>query len=182
MNVEQLQALDFSILYWIQDHLRCPLLDAVMPRLTLLGEMGMIWILLALVMIFWKRHRRGGIALAVGLLCSLLVGNLLLKPLAARPRPCWLDPSIQLLVELPRDFSFPSGHTLSGIIAATVLLRYDKRFGIPALILALLIAFSRLYLFLHFPSDVAAAILLGIPIGLAAGLLTERYCRRGDWV
>ena len=88
-----------------------------------------------------------------------------------------------LLVSMPRDFSFPSGHSLSGFIAAVILLRYDRRFGIPALILAILLAFSRLYLFLHFPSDVLAGILLGIGVGLAVSLLGDRFIRKKeDWV
>lgn len=165
---------DFSILYWIQAHLRCPALDWLMPKVSLLGDKGMIWILLALVMILWGKHRRGGYILAGGLACSLVLGNLLLKPLIARPRPCWLDESVPLLVAVPRDYSFPSGHTLSCFIAAVILLRYDRRFGIPALVLAVLIAFSRLYLFVHFPSDVAAGAVLGVLVGLGVSLLADR--------
>ena len=175
--------LDFSVLYWIQAHLRCGLLDCLMPKLTLLGELGAVWILLALVLTVTKRYRRCGLLLATGLLCSLLLGNLLLKPLVARPRPCWLDMGVTLLVAVPRDYSFPSGHSLSGFIAATVLLCQDKRLGVPALVLALLIAFSRLYLFVHFPSDVLAGILLGVAVGLGVSRMGDRLLRRkGDWV
>ncbi len=178
-----LQELDFSILYWIRDHLRCPALDWIMPKLTLLGELGAVWIILALMMVITGRFRRGGLTLAAGLLCSLLVGNLLLKPLVARPRPCWIDTAVALLVAVPGDYSFPSGHSLSGFIAAVILLRYDRRFGIPALVLAVLIAFSRLYLFVHFPSDVAAGLILGVGIGLAVSLLMEKLLRRREeWV
>ena len=178
-----LQELDFSILYWIQANLRCPFLDGLMPFVTALGEYGAVWILAALALIASKPHRRCGITLALGLICSLLLGNLLLTPLAARPRPCWLDETVTLLVAMPRDFSFPSGHSLSGFIAAVILLRYDRRFGIPALILAILLAFSRLYLFLHFPSDVLAGILLGVGVGLAVSLLGDRFIRKKeDWV
>ena len=178
-----LQKLDFSILYWIQDHLRCGLLDFLMPKLTLLGEAGAIWIALALVLLAIKRHRRTGLILAAGLICSLLLGNLLLKPLVARPRPCWLDTTVPLLISLPRDSSFPSGHSLSGFIAATVLLRQDRRLGVPSLILAVLLAFSRLYLFVHFPSDVLAGILLGVAVGLGLCYLADRLLRsRADWV
>lgn len=178
-----LQELEFSVLYWIQAHLRCPFLDGLMPWLSALGDYGAVWILAALALIAAKQHRRCGITLAVGLICSPIVGNLLLKPLAARPRPCWLDETVPLLVTVPRDFSFPSGHSLCAFIAAVILLRYDRRFGVPALILATLIAFSRLYLFLHFPSDVLAGILLGIGVGLGVSLLGDRFIRRKeDWV
>ncbi len=178
-----LQELDFSILYWIQANLRCPFLDKLMPWLSSLGDYGMIWIVAALALIAAKQHRRCGITLAIGLICSLLIGNLLLKPLVARPRPCWLDETVILLTAMPRDHSFPSGHSLSGFIAAAVLLRYDRRFGVPALALAVLLAFSRLYLFVHFPSDVLAGILLGIGIGLGVSYLGDRCIRRReDWV
>lgn len=101
----------------------------------------------------------------VGLLVGLLVGNICLKNLVARARPCWIDPGVPLLIGNPADYSFPSGHTLSSVIAATILYDTDKRFGIPAIILAVLIAFSRLYLYVHFPTDVLAAALLGVLIG-----------------
>lgn len=178
-----LQNLDFAVLYWIQENLRCPLLDWFMPKITLLGEFGAVWILLALGMILLQRHRRGGLTLAAGLICSLIIGNLILKPLAARPRPCWIDTAVELLVAVPRDYSFPSGHSLSAFIAATILLRYDRRFGVPALILAAVISFSRLYLFVHFPTDVLAGILLGVAVGLGVSLFLERHFRRReDWV
>jgi len=178
-----LQELDFSILYWIQANLRCGFLDWLMPRLTLLGEAGAVWIAAALVLLVFKRHRRAGLILAVGLICSLLLGNILLKPLAARPRPCWLDPGVELLIRIPGDYSFPSGHSLSAFIAATVLLRHDRRMGIPALVLAALLAFSRLYLFVHFPSDVLAGLILGVGIGLGVSCLGERFFRKKeDWV
>ena len=178
-----LQELDFSILYWMQAHLRCGFLDRIMPAISSLGNYGFIWIMIALAFLLLKQHRRCGITLAAGLICSPLIGNLLLKPLIARPRPCWLDETVVLLTALPRDYSFPSGHSLCACIAAVILMRYDRRFGIPALIMAVLIAFSRLYLFLHFPSDVLAGILLGVGVGLAVSLLGDRYIRRKeDWV
>lgn len=107
----------------------------------------------------------------MGLLAGLLVGNVALKHLVARSRPCWLDPSVQLLIATPTDYSFPSGHTLSSTIAATILAKTDRRFGYAAISLAVLIALSRLYLYVHFPSDVFAAALLGLLIGE----LTFRY-------
>ena len=87
----------------------------------------------------------------------MLVGNVCLKNLIARPRPCWLDSSVRLLIADPTDYSFPSGHTLSSVIGATILTKTDRRFGDAAIPLAALIAFSRLYLYVHFPSDVLAA-------------------------
>ena len=165
---EWITQLDFSILYWIQDNLRCGLLDFLMPKITFLGNAGLIWLLSAGILILLPKYRREGILLLAGLAVGVLVGNLAMKPLFARPRPCWVDPAVDMLVTVPRDFSFPSGHTLSSVIAATVLCVADRRFGIVAIPLALLIAFSRLYLFVHFPTDVLASLVLGVAIGLVA--------------
>ena len=100
-----------------------------------------------------------------GMLIGLIIGNLLLKNLIARERPCWIDSEISMLIAIPKDYSFPSGHTLSSTISAVVLMRERKYFGIPAIILAILIAFSRMYLFVHFPTDILGGMLLGILIG-----------------
>ena len=131
-------SMDWSILHWIRDVLTCPFLDFLMPKLTLLSNGG-----------------------AVG----VLVGNVCLKNLIARPRSCWLDSSVRLLTADPTDYSFPSGHTLSSGIGATILTKTDRRFGYAAIPLTALIAFSRLYLYVHFPSDVLAAAVLGVMIG-----------------
>ena len=164
-------AFDWAILHWIQNTLACPFLDAVVPKLTALGNGGVIWSLAGLVLLCTKKYRRQGMLVLLGLLAGLLVGNVALKHLVARSRPCWLDPSVQLLITVPADYSFPSGHTLSSTIAATILTRTDRHFGYAAIPLAVLIALSRLYLYVHFPSDVLAAALLGLLIGE----LTFRY-------
>ena len=138
-------SLDWSILHWIQNMLVCPALNFLMPKITLLGNGGMIWLLASGVLICTKKYRRQGILLLCGLAAGVLVGNVFLKNFVARPRPCWLDSSVRLLIANPTDYSFPSGHA-----------------AIP---LAALIAFSRLYLYVHFPSDVLAAAVLGVLIG-----------------
>ena len=158
-------ALDWGILHWIQNNITCPFLDAVVPKLTMLGNAGIIWILAGVLLLCTKKYRRQGALVLMGLLAGLLVGNVALKHLVARSRPCWLDPFVQLLIATPTDYSFPS------TIAATILTKADRRFGYVAIPLAVLIALSRLYLYVHFPSDVFAAALLGLLIGE----LTFRY-------
>ena len=149
-------SIDWSILHWVRDVLTCPFLDFLMPKLTLLSNGGAVWLL------------------AVG----VLVGNVCLKNLIARPRPCWLDSSVRLLIADPTDYSFPSGHTLSSVIGATILTKTDRRFGYAAIPLAALIAFSRLYLYVHFPSDVLAAAVLGVMIGELAFYADRRWTER----
>lgn len=165
---------DWSILYGIQEHIRCAFLDAVMPVITLLGDAGIVWIIAALAMMFTKKLRRTGVIMAIGLVVGVLIGNLLLKNLMARERPCWLDESVLMLVKVPKDFSFPSGHTLASVISATVLVFADRRFAFAAIPLAVLIAFSRLYLFVHFPSDVFCGALLGLAVGVFAWFIGGR--------
>lgn len=149
-------SIDWSILHWVRDVLTCPFLDFLMPKLILLSNGGAVWLL------------------AVG----MLVGNVCLKNLIARPRPCWLDSSVRLLIADPTDYSFPSGHTLSSVIGATILTKTDRRFGYAAIPLAALIAFSRLYLYVHFPSDVLAAAVLGVMIGELAFYADRRWTER----
>ena len=164
--IEWITRLDFSALYRIQDVFRCSFLDFLMPKITFLGNAGLIWLLTTGVLIFIPKYRRAGILLLAGLAIGVLAGNIVMKNLFARPRPCWIDTAVQLLVSEPKDYSFPSGHTLSSVIAATVLTAADRRFAFVAIPLAALIAFSRLYLFVHFPTDVLASIVLGIAIGI----------------
>lgn len=170
-----IQTVDFRILDWIQANLRTDWLDWLMPRLSWLGNAGLIWIVLAACFLLRRTQRRWGIAMAVGLVGSLVVCNLLLKNTVARPRPCWINQEIELLISVPRDYSFPSGHTMSGIIASVVLLHYHRAVGAAALTLALLVAFSRLYLYVHFPTDVLAGALMGVLVGLAAVTFCEGF-------
>ena len=149
-------SIDWSILHWVRDVLTCPFLDFLMPKLILLSNGGAVWLL------------------AVG----VLVGNVCLKNFIARPRPCWLDSSVRLLIADPTDYSFPSGHTLSSVIGATILTKTDRRFGYAAIPLAALIAFSRLYRYIHFPSDVLAAAVLGVMIGELAFYADRRWTER----
>lgn len=116
--------------------------------------------------------------LLAGLAVGVLVGNVCLKNLIARPRPCWLDDSVMMLISSPTDYSFPSGHTLSSVIGATVLTKTDRRFGWAAIPLAAVIVFSRLYLFVHFPSDILAGAILGVIIGEAVYRIGMRCGRR----
>lgn len=165
---------DQTLLYWIHDNLSCGLLDLLMPKLTMLGDGGAVWLLAAGGMLCTKKYRRQGLILLAALAAGVLVGNVCLKNLIARPRPCWLDNSVRLLVSSPTDYSFPSGHTLSSAIGAAVLTKTDRRLGWAAIPIAAVIAFSRLYLFVHYPSDILTGAVLGAAIGLAAHRIGTR--------
>lgn len=153
--------MELQFLYMLQE-LHTEWLDKLMVFITSLGDGGIVWWTIALGMTFSKKTRRCGFTMMAGMALSYLLGNLLLKNLIARPRPCAVDPSVQLLIPYPSEFSFPSGHTLHGFTAATVIFLYFRKIGIGALLLAAAIAFSRMYLFVHYPTDILGGMILGI--------------------
>lgn len=167
--------IDFSILYMIQS-IRCGFLDVVMPFLSSLNNHGEIWIAVGVILLCTKRYRTAGFSVLIGLLLGLIFGNGILKHLIARPRPCWLNMEVPLLIPVPDDFSFPSGHTLSSFIAVFLLAKTDKRFGYASIPLAVLIAFSRLYLFVHFPTDILGGIALAAVISFIVWQGKKRIC------
>lgn len=167
---------DLSVLDWIQAHLRCQVFDAIVPKITFLGEAGWIWILLAVVLLARKKTRPLGLAVGVALLLDLLLCNCLIKPLVARPRP-YTFRQIELLVREPRDYSFPSGHTAASFAAAGALLFSRCRNWWAAMLLAVLIALTRLYLYVHYPTDVLAGALLGLLCGFFGAVLEKKKDR-----
>lgn len=170
--------LEFALLDWMQVHLRCGFLDTVMPLASSLCDHGEIWILLAVILLAIRRTRRQGAALSCGLVLDLVSCNLLLKPLFGRVRPFVLQPAVILLVEPPLDASFPSGHTAASFAAVFALKASGSPLWKPALALALVIAFSRLYLYVHWPSDVLGGALLGIAAGWTGAMLAEIIARQ----
>lgn len=154
--------IDNSILDFIQNNLRCSLLDKIMPIITSLGNIGLLWIIIAIILLITKKYRKYGIIMGIALIIMLIFGNGILKNLFQRVRPYIANGFNDLLISKPIDTSFPSGHTYASFASAGVLYYMNKKVGIAAYILASLIAFSRLYLYVHYPSDVLAGIILGI--------------------
>lgn len=162
-----LAEIELSILNFIQEYIRSPLGDVVIPFITRLGDAGIIWILLAAGLLIYPKTRRVGAVVALSLALEALACNVILKPLVARTRPFDLV-EISLLIPKPEDFSFPSGHTGAAFACVGGLYWTKSKLWIPAAVLGGLIAFSRLYLHVHFPTDVAAGIILGLISGWAA--------------
>jgi undecaprenyl-diphosphatase len=155
--------MDMAILYGIQSCLGCPFLDTVMPYVTMLGEHGAVWLVIGIGLMISKKYRMWGAVMLVAMASAYLIGEELVKPLVARPRPFDIDTAYRLLIQAPSGYSMPSGHTSASFAAATVLLfaPLKRRWKAGAFVLAALIAFSRLYLFVHNPSDVLAGAVLG---------------------
>ena len=159
-------AIDWTILDGIQKIFGGSLMDWLMPKITVLGNGGIVWIIIAVCLTLTKKHRKAGFLVLIGMLLGLIIGNGILKNVVARSRPCWINKDWQMLISIPKDYSFPSGHTQASVIAATILTLYKKKWGIVVIPLTVIIAFSRLYLYVHFPTDVLGGALLGLTIGL----------------
>lgn len=172
--MEWIQALDYQVLTVIADQLRADWLTPVMRVVTTINNHGEIWLLLAMLCLLFPRTRRCGAAMLTALALGLIVGNLLIKPWAARPRPFLTDPSLITLIPPPDGFSFPSGHTLSSFAAATACFFYFRKSGAACYVLAALIGFSRLYFCVHYPTDVLAGAVLGILLGVAGAVFVNR--------
>ena len=133
--MQGLTTLDFQILHAIQRIFSCSVLDFLMPKITALGNGGILWILLAILLLILPKTRKNGIQLGVGCVGCGLIGNLFLKNVIARNRPCWIEDHT-MLIAMPTDFSFPSGHTMVSFAAATVLWHWNRKVGIAAYLLA----------------------------------------------
>lgn len=170
--VRQAFELEEQILLFVQDHMRTPLLTPVMKGITLLGDMGAVWIVISMGLCLSKRWRKTGVTglCAIGL--SVMINNVFLKNLIGRARPFDVIQNLVPLITKPTDYSFPSGHTACSFAVAFLLLRkLPKKYGIPCLILAGLIGFSRIYLGVHYMSDVLAGAVSGIVLSYVADYL-----------
>ena len=165
--------IDFAINDFIAEHLTAPFLDPVMKFITFLGDGGWFWITLCAIFLCFKKTRRYGVVMGISLIFSTLVTNVILKPLIARPRPWVLREELleTIKIDLPGKNSFPSGHTTGSFSAACALFWENKKAGTPALILAALVSYSRLYFFVHDPTDVLGGILVGFGASTAAHFL-----------
>lgn len=181
LSKKEVRDVEISILNAIQ-HMRTPILDTVMSVITKLGNAGMIWILLAIILLIIPKTRRTGLILVLALCVDVVLCNGILKNLVGRIRPFDVNTSIQLLVARPHDYSFPSGHTAASFTAAMALyLAGENKMWKPALVLAVLIAFSRLYLYVHYPTDILGGIITGCIAAYIGYRVEEGVFSRLKW-
>ena len=167
--------LDIEILYFIRDNLTNPLMDKIMVFITNLGDKGFIWIMIGIILLAQKKYRKVGIILLSALLLNLILGEVIIKNIVQRPRAFNSYPNINIIINPPDSYSFPSGHTASSFTAAFVIGYYLRNWKYEAYALAVLIAFSRLYLFVHYPTDIIFGILLGTISALITIKFAEKY-------
>lgn len=155
----------------IQSGLTSPWGDRAMIALSSAGDHGLIWIIIALCFCMFPKHRKAGVGILLALILAHGVGNLFLKNLIARPRPFIAYPGIPLKIPPPQEFSFPSGHTITAFAAVFAIPSSMGAIKRLLVILAVAISFSRLYLFMHYPSDVLGGALIGMIIGYSVSCI-----------
>ena len=171
----ELAQFEGEILLFIQNHIRNEFFTPIITFITSLGDGGFIWIFAAVVLLCFKKTRKAGMLVSFSLLGTLLVNNLILKNLIARTRPYEVIEGLSVLIPEPGEYSFPSGHTGSSFAAAvTIFLSCPKKIGIPALFLAFLIGLSRLYVGVHYPTDVLGGMITGTLIAVSICRLYQK--------
>lgn len=174
-----LNLFEANIILWIQENLRAGFLNPIMQGITSLGNGGIFWIALTVLLLLFKKTRKAGICCAIALILDLLVVNIALKPLFARVRPYAVLQDITIITKTPGDHSFPSGHSAGSFAAAWALFRSLKnKWGAAAVVLAALIALSRLYVGVHYPTDVLGGIIIGIVLAEAAVRLVRAGAKK----
>ena len=156
---------DGQALLFIQEHIRQVWMDGFWKTITHLGDAGWFWIILGIVLLIPKKTRKAGIAALAALAIGALITNVALKNIienGKRIRPYEVVEGLKLLIEPQSDFSFPSGHTCASIGAALAMYPFlERKWGIPLVILAVLISLSRLYVGVHYPTDVLGGAVVG---------------------
>ena len=166
--------MEVSILLWIQENLRGAL-DGFWVFVTHLGDGGYLWIAIGIALLLFKKTRPVGITVLLSLLINLCMTNLTLKDFFARPRPFNVSSELVTLIKHPSSFSFPSGHTSGSFSAALVLYHMmSKKIGVPAVVLATMIAFSRMYIGVHYPTDILGGIVVAIIASTLAILIVGK--------
>lgn len=167
--LEKVIQVDEQILLWIQDNVRSDIFSPLVKGITYLGNGGALMITVCFILIICPKTRKLGVLSACALAANVLVSNVFMKNLVARTRPYEIIEGLKLIIQKQKDYSFPSGHSSGSFALASVIyIETPRKVGIPAMILATLISLSRLYVGVHYPTDVFAGMIIGTVIGCTA--------------
>lgn len=176
--------MDIAILEWINNNLHASnTLTSIFAFITNLGDVGFIWLLLSLILMMFKNTRKAGLVMIISLGVNYLMVDIFLKHVFVRTRPYFISDEIMSFLKsigfkLPSSYSFPSGHSSSSFSVAFALFLYNKKWGTPSLVLASLIAFSRLYFGVHYPTDVLAGVMIGIIVAYLVFNIYKLICKK----
>lgn len=160
--------MDFSILYALQS-IRTEWLDSFMLFITnMAGDMGQAWVLLGILLLVYKKTRKLGLSILLSYAIVYFSIQYGIKDLIARPRACQIDQTIEMITKCSSSFSCPSTHTCWAFAGATCIYLFNSKAGKLVYVVTSLIALSRMYLFVHFPTDVLFGLVLGVAIGFAS--------------
>ncbi|MHC1719983.1 MAG: phosphatase PAP2 family protein [Clostridiaceae bacterium] len=173
--MNEFNTLDYNLLIQIHNLTSNNFFDHIMPGISAMGNFGAIWILISLILIIRKEYRMVGIMCILAVIITTIAGEGIIKHLVQRPRPFVQFPSIQLLISEPATYSFPSGHTASSFAVAFVIADRIRKAALPVFVMASAIAFSRIYLMVHYPTDIIAAVLLGFICAKLTVLLCDKF-------
>lgn len=176
MSDKLINNIDISILNFIRENLRSDFLDKLMTAITSLGNGGFVFIALGLALLVSKKERILGKALLIAMIANAILVNLVLKPLVARTRPFDFVEGVDLIIKKPGDYSFPSGHTSVAFAFASAVYYFarSKGFKTLAIAFAILMGLSRLYLYVHYPTDVIFGGIFGWMCGIFAKVAYEK--------
>jgi len=179
--MQQLNQIEIGILNWIREVFSCGFLDVTMKAITLLGNHGIFFVSLAIIFLCIPKTRKLGTTFSIALVFEILSINVILKPLVGRIRPFVFNEGVDLIIPAVSGGSFPSGHTGFAFAFALSLLVYGKKGAIPGVIFAIIMGFSRLYLYVHYPTDVLCGAIIGSLCGFLAYKITKNMFKDNKW-
>ena len=159
--IEAIMSIDREIMLFLQENVRNGILNPIMIFITTIGNTGAIWLILGAFLMFFKKHRKAGLYVILSVALCYVLNDMIIKEIVGRPRPFLTMPEIEVLVSKPGSFSFPSGHSCAGFAASYILTKFYGRKGATAYILSVLIALSRPYVGVHYPSDIVVGAIIG---------------------